>query len=1279
MIHQNARATFKRVKRRKRHPLHSMVIPPHKSNMNTLNRPHHYLVLILLVGQFFATPTVSAEKAKKASEADKDKAVTSDKKSNNTQAKEAAKLNLLKSDSDLDQKIDSSADKERLNLIFEDFKRRATQFVEEATIHRSAQTELFKKRYDFQKEGIETKHKRPINDATDIEGSQRRASIERFKAFINGHPPHPQYTPDSLYRLGMLLLEEQDFDYVKRVDEYNNRTSDDDDDDDQAVDIPFPQRDHREVTAIFSQLVDNWPDYRELDAALYARGYSYFEMGEEQFALRDFKAIVTRFPNSDYLTESWNLIGELHFDFAELPEAINAYKQVIKDSDSKYYAGAYYKLAWTYYRNDQFEEAVESFKNLISFSDQQVTQGRSGFELRDEAIQYLAISLNEDDWDDDGITDVGAGFKRVKRYLSGKESYQAELLDKLVDIFFDNTKYEESIQTALHLFKTHPFYRRNPEIHSKVITSYERIAQPERAFGERDKFTNAYVINGRWYAANHRDQEALDKARELMKDSLLQAGTYHHERAQSFKTRADESDGDDAVSLMREARASYHKAALSYQRYLERYRKDQNTYELLYLYADALYYSEEYERAFNQYLVVRDSKLGNDHLEESAFSSILSHVEIIKEAISKGELAAKSSLLEGARNDNQSSQGSQDKEGTVGDPQRVKPEEIPLLAQQAIEIRDDYLKLNVTAEDDPDRSSVLIYKIGEMYMDYLHYEPGRKRLIEVIEKHSKSPVAINAANLLIESYRLERDWVAMAQWAEKIANAGLGDEMVAQAKIWKVGALFKTAKALFEKEQFKESAQEYVTLVDQNPDNEFAAAALNNGAVAFEKARMFDSAMRTYERIFKQFPNSDFSENALFRVAYNAERFYDYDRAVKTFGQLAKRYPNGENAADAAYNAARLLEQTQDYRSAAKAYQAYAKRFPDKDNAAEVFFSTSKCYEKLGDWRNQLKFYDLFIKKYGDDSKQTDRIITALAKSVDIYKKHGKSRQIKKARLRLIKAFDARETKPGSYVSRFPAKAAFNLIEPRFKAFNKLKITGSMREQGKIINKMKLEIAKLTEDYSKLLKYKSLDWNIAAFYRIGLLRQIFAAALYELPIPKGLTIEEEDIYTTQIEEIAIPIEDEAVKRFETAFKKAREFRISNQWTTKVLLSLNKYKPTEYPTFKDEKRLDTPLARSTAGFILPKEAEKKTDKDTEAGKPTDTVQPSDKNNKDTDTTRKSEIGKREAKLPQNDQSAATPLESQDGEGKSIPATDEKKTNQDTIEEVKSLDEGIEEIE
>lgn len=1233
------------------------------------------LITVFNISEVFAQETPASPQRVSTTEsdqsrADKDQGETTAGKVQDQSSGEVAPTIEAMTDRELDRRIEGGTGQERLDAIWEDFKRRAGEFLTESSQHREVQGRIFQSLYLEQEQQIERRYKQPITSSTAVEAGQRQESIQHFRSFLETSPPHPQYTPDSLYRLGMLLLEESDASFISRMDEFNRRAAEGG----ESFDEPMPQRDQLQVVSIFTKLIQDWPQYRELDAALYARGYCYFEMDEKQLALRDFNTIVERFPESEYRTEVWNLIGELHFDFAELQDAIKAYKEVIKDKEAKVYANAYYKLAWTYYRNDQFEEAVEAFKALISYSDDQVAQGKKAFSLRNESMQYLAISLNEDDWDDDGVTDPDAGFKRVKRYLSGNSAYQAELLDQLVGIFFDNTKYEEAIQTALHLFKTHPFYSENPSIHAKIITAYERIAQPERAFLERDRITDVYVKDGPWYAFNHKDQDAIDNARALMKDALLQAGTYHHGRAQSFRSRADEADPSDESSLMAQAKESYMKAALSYQRYLDRYKTDENTYELLYLFAEALYYSEDYQRAFEQYLVVRDSALDTIHKEEAGFSSILSHNQLVQAAILSKQLAPKPSLSAQVTTLGEQASADQSPPSPTGS-QKVEPEEIPSLVQQALQIREEYLSLGLTSEDDPHRLALQTFKIGEINMDYLHYPEARQRFVTVIDKYPQSPVAFNAAVLLIATYQGEKDWDAVATWADYIAAANLGPEALAKAKIWKAGALFERASVLEAQKRYKEAAQEYISLVDQNPQSDFAVSALNNAAVAFEQARMFDSAMRTYERIFQEYPKSDFAENALFRVAFNAQRFYDYDRALRTFQQLAKRYPDGERAAQAAYNAARLLEQTQQYSEAAKALQEFAKRFPDHEMAAACFFDVGKNYEKLGDDRKQISIYEQFIKRYGDEPKESERVIIALSKMIAIFERQGDSRKVQKTRERLIKTFEAKSLPPGSYAASFAAESAFKLIEPRFQAFERMKIKGNMRMQGKIITKMKEEIAGLTEDYALMQRFKSLEWNIASFYRIGILRQLFAQALYDLPIPDGLTPEMEDIYTTQIEELAIPIEDEAVSRFETAYAKAREFKISNEWTKKILLSLNKYKPAEYPTFKDEKRLGSETIISNSGFLLPEAAqeaeavttpeEAKTSTDPKAEQTTEAS---------ADEKREVQVGKREVKglgqeRPEKPQEEAEGLQGERGTSQDEASPLEET---DPLEEIEELE-------
>ena len=110
-------------------------------------------------------------------------------------------------------------------------------------------------------------------------------------------------------------------------------------------------------------------------------------------------------PKSRFTTEAWVRIGEYYFDADPtlvanpLDRAAEAYEAAIKDRDHPLYDKALYKLGWTYYRVDRFGEAVARFMTLADFYEaQSKARGEEsvGGDLREEALQYIAISLIDD-------------------------------------------------------------------------------------------------------------------------------------------------------------------------------------------------------------------------------------------------------------------------------------------------------------------------------------------------------------------------------------------------------------------------------------------------------------------------------------------------------------------------------------------------------------------------------------------------------------------------------------------------------------------------------------------------------------------------------------------------------------------------------------------------------------------------------------------------------------------------------------------------------------------
>jgi hypothetical protein len=62
-----------------------------------------------------------------------------------------------------------------------------------------------------------------------------------------------------------------------------------------------------------------------------------------------------------------------------------------------------------------------------------------------------------------------------------------------------------------------------------------------------------------------------------------------------------------------------------------------------------------------------------------------------------------------------------------------------------------------------------------------------------------------------------------------------------------------------------------------------------------------------------------------------------------------------------------------------------------------------------------------------------------------------------------------------------------------------------------------------------------------------------------------------DEYRTMIEDEGLKFENAAIRDYETAIKQARRDKLVNEWTLKLRTTLNRFKPSEYPLFKEEKR------------------------------------------------------------------------------------------------------------
>lgn len=1087
---------------------------------------------------------------------------------------------------------------------------------QEAYEHYAAQMEDYKATIDSIVEAeynrrvaeVNEAYQGEINSLEAVEQERRENAIAAFEEYLRRYPNEPGYTPDALFRLAELHFEKANADYLQADESYQEEMLAYEAG--ELADPPrLPERDFTATAQLFQRLIDDWPEYEQIDGALYLLAYCKLQMHEEEESRDLLAQLVEEHPDSEFTPEAWVRIGEYWFSYAdnaeELDHARYAYEQAMAFEDSDFYDKALYKLAWTYYRQDSFDRAIREFKNLVEYSDAEKERtGRSGSVLRAEAVQYIAVSLAEQDWDLDGVVDPEFGLPRVRQYLSGDLPYEREVLVELIEYMFDNTRFDIAEDIIRYTLERYPRDAENPLLHEKLVLALTRDGRDDEAFAERGALLDHYGPDSDWYAYQKRvgREEALRYANNLVRDNLIQSATWFHEQAQHIRNEA--LVRQDAEMLER-AQGAYARAASAYADFLARYPNDKDVYQWNFYYAESLYYSGQYEPAFEQYKVVRELDLSdNMYQERAAFNAIKALEFNLQEQVERGEMVSK--VLPGEATDDAREAAEQqaaqqpDPEDSDGQIVRFEPEPIPDTVMRYLTAMDRYVVLGLENDSDPELDVKFAFQGGKLFYDFKDYDTARERFTWIVDNYPENELAYLSGSLILETYRQEQDYQSLAMWADKLSDVIKGDQAEAiqeEVQQFKLGAMFKTAEQLFAAEKYDEAAEEYLRLVNNSPDHPYAAKALNNAAVAYENVSKYESAMNLYERVYQDYPSSDLSGYALYRVAVNSDRFFDFDKAVQSYllfyekfeGQnpeelQAMGFDISERRQTALRSAAVLTENQQRYADAAGLYEQYVRAYPAASDTSSVQWQAVKNWQRADNFNRMSDAVANYRRHYGSDPANSERVLEGMTLIADHYADQNDKRQALSWYRDIMNEYSSRGLERGGPGAYYGAKARFMLAEEDFQKWDEIAIKGNMTQQGKLLEKKVEDQQQVARAFQEVFEYGSVEWTLAAYYRTGSLYEAFAEALYDVPIPYEEGSEEWEIYRGQLDDMVVPLEDKAVEFYEDTIKRARDEKVVNEWTKRTLEALNNYLPDQYPLYKEEQTEVARRGRTGGSFM-----------------------------------------------------------------------------------------------
>jgi tetratricopeptide (TPR) repeat protein len=1068
--------------------------------------------------------------------------------------RDAAVLELQKAG--LEQFGKSAEEKEELKDLAATVKR----YEEQSKEYRKEIQLLVEKKYRDKRDLLGQSYEKAIADLEVVQRQERLDAIAQFEEFLQRYPSEVRYTPDVIYRLAELYYEKAQDDQLGAEKQYEATLK--------LVESgkvvaapPEPQSDFSRPIALYKRMLTQFPDYRYNDGTYYLLGYVQEKSGKFEEALVSYQTLIAKYPGSKFVPQGWMRLGEYYFEQpsdAAIKNAVDAYNHAVAYKDDPLFDKALYKLGWAYYRIDDFDHAVDTFSRLLDFYQAKSTGNPDevvGGDLRNEALQYTAISFADEKWG--SVDKAKAHFAKI-----GARPYEAEIFHRLGDVYFDQTKQPEAIASYRMYLSLAPLSKEAPAVQDRIAQAFERDRDFDRGYAEREQLISLYGPGSKWAEANRRDPDVIRAAQELSERSLYSSAIFHHKQALAYKT-----DGKQELAFK-----EFQTAAKGYSAYLERFPRSKESYELSFYNAECLYNSFDFAAAAKQYEAVRDSTADTVHAQESAEDAVQAVQHQMEADQKSGKLAMRPVVLSSQRKDGE----------------KIEPVALPELVQHYVDNIDAYLKRFPKC----DRAAVFAHNVGVIYYTYNRFDEARTRFQTVITQYPDNMVAKLATNLIVETYLSSKDWKQVEETAGALAEGACksdpnGETCTGLTK-FKLAGRFKLADELMAAQKYDEASAKYVALVDEvqaqskaghvesiKEAQSFADKALNNAAVCMEQVHRYESALRIYERLYTDYPKSTLADAALFRVGLNAQQSYDFDKAIDRYNKLIKDYPTSKNRPAALANEAQLLEGDQRYKDAAHAFTQYAELFGDQDDAPKFQYHAAIIDDRMKDYKAEISALQEFQRKFNRAPKQVELVVEANKRIADAYEELGNERAAKLAFEETVAEYKRKAMKPDNAVaSNAAAEAAFKLAEIEFASFDRIKITGRGKALENSFKSKSAAMKRAADAYALVIPYKRTEWTLAAFYRKGYLAERFASTVVEAPVPpevKRLGDEAVAAYQDGLGQKTAEYEDLSVKLYEGTLTEAKRARVlNNVWIRKTLESLNRFRPKEYPLLKEPK-------------------------------------------------------------------------------------------------------------
>jgi tetratricopeptide (TPR) repeat protein len=625
-----------------------------------------------------------------------------------------------------------------------------------------------------------------------------------------------------------------------------------------------------EAIALYKKLLTEYPQYKDSDQVLYQMARAYDELGRTDEAMETMERVIRANPNSVHFDEVQFRRGEYFFTRRKFRDAEGAYSAITDlGPRSSYFELALYKLGWSFYKQELYEEALQKYMTLLDYKVSTGYNFDEKHEKEDErrvADTFRAVSLS--------FSNLG-GPDAVQQYISSTKSrsYEDRIYSNLGEHYLAKLRYDDAAKTYNAFIALHPFHRAAPRFSMRVVETFTKGGFPKLVLESKRDFASKYGLQAEYW--QHNKREELPEVLAYLKTDLKDLATHYHAEYQSTQEA-------------NEKLANYHEAQRWYGDYLSSFPKDAESPTINYRLADLLFENKDFGEAAKQYERTAYGYPANGQSPAAGYAAVYAYREQLKVVGKEGQEAVKhdtvASSLKFADTFPAHAQAAavlgaaaddlyemKDYRAAVGSAQRVIDKypgaDMPIrrsawivVAHGSFELAEypqaehAYAQvLTVTPESDESRAKFVdnlaasIYKQGELARNAQDYRAAADHFLRIRTAAPTSTIRAtaeyDAGAALIEL----KDWKTAAGVLEAFRSTYPKHKMEGEATRL-------IAHAYRESGELLHAAGEYERLASESTDEKVRKESLLVAGDLYQQSNTKDKALNAYERYVKEFP-----------------------------------------------------------------------------------------------------------------------------------------------------------------------------------------------------------------------------------------------------------------------------------------------------------------------------------------------------------------------------------------------------------------------------------------